>query len=176
MSTTRYHPLLVALHWLIALLIVINLSTGFFVIRTIANSDPAKLGPLGGHMGLGTLVIVLMLVRLITRYFTTHPEPTAHQQQGIGRLRTPMHWALYAVVFVTASAGWLTGAQIAHVYETPGNTLPTDFAQMPTRVIHVWMALVLFLMILLHISAAVRERVRGEKNILSRMWFGRRQG
>jgi cytochrome b561 len=175
MSVTRYHPVLVVLHWLIGLMIVGNLGFGFFVIRTMANSDPAKLEKLAGHMGIGTAVIVLMVIRLITRLLTSHPGPTAHQQQGIGQLRTPMHWALYVVIFGTAIAGWLTGFQIAHLYETPGNTLPADFPQMTTRVIHVWMTLLLFLLILAHIAAAVRERMLGDKAILQRMWFGRRK-
>jgi cytochrome b len=36
------------------------------------------------------------------------------------------------------------------------------------------MALVLFLLILLHIAAAIRERVRGDKTMMSRMWFGKK--
>lgn len=175
MAVLRYHPVLVALHWLIGLMIFANLGFGFFVIRTMQNSDPEKLNALAGHMGLGTLVIVLMVIRLITRYFTIHPEPTEHQREGIGALRTPFHRLLYVVIFITAIAGWLTGFQIAHLYEQPGNTLPADFPAMATRVVHVWMTLVLFLMILLHIAAAIRERMMGERSIMSRMWFGKRR-
>ncbi len=175
MTVTRYHPVLVALHWVLAILIGLQLGFGYFVIGKMANSDPTKLGPLGNHMGLGTLVLALMVIRLITRYFTSHPEPTAHQREGIGQLRTPTHWLLYLVIFVTASSGWYTGYLIAHLYEMPGSTLPPEFAQYPTRIIHVWMALVLFLLILLHFAAAIRERMSGEKNIMSRMWLGKRK-
>jgi cytochrome b561 len=174
MPVTRYHPVLVALHWLLAIMIGFQLGFGYFLIAKIPNSDPAKLSPLALHMGLGTALIVLLVIRLITRFFTRHPGPTAHQQEGIGRLRTPVHWLLYAVALVTAGSGWITGAIIAHLYEVPGNTLPADFAQYPTREIHVWMALVLFLLILLHIAAALRERVNGDKSIMSRVWFGKR--
>ena len=174
MSVTRYHPILVALHWLLAIMIGLQLGFGYFVIGKMSNSDPAKLGPLGNHMGFGTLIIVLMVIRLVTRYFTSHPAPTAHQQQGIGQLRTPIHRLLYVVIFVTALSGWYTGFLIAHLYEVPGNTLPADFAIYPTRVLHVWMALVLFLFILLHIAAAAREKIGGDKTIMQRMWFGRR--
>ena len=176
MSVTRYHPILVALHWLLAIMIGLQLGFGYFVIGKIPNSDPGKLGPLSYHMGFGTAIIVLMAIRLITRYFTSHPEPTASQRKGLGLLRTPIHRLLYLVIFITALSGWITGGIIAHLYETPGNTLPSDFAIYPTRVLHVWMALVLFLFILLHIAAAVRERMTGEKNILSRVWFGKRVG
>jgi cytochrome b561 len=175
MTVRKYHPVLVALHWLLAIIIGLQLGFGYFVIGKMANSDPAKLAPLGNHMGLGTLVIVLMVIRAITRYVTSHPEPTASQREGIGKWRTPVHLLLYGVIFITAISGWFTGFLIAHLYEVPGNTLPADFIQYPTRVIHVWMALLLFLLIVLHIAAAIKERVSGEKDILSRMGFGKRK-
>ena len=174
MAVLRYHSILVILHWLIGLMIFANLGFGFVFIRNMENSDPEKLTALAGHMGMGTMIIVLMLIRLIVRYFTSHPEPTAHQREGVGALRTQFHRLLYVVIFITAIAGWLTGFQIAHLFEQPGNTLPADFPAMNTRVIHVWMVLLLFLMILLHIAAAIRERVMGERGIMSRMWFGKR--
>jgi cytochrome b561 len=174
MAVTRYHPVLVVLHWLIGLMIIANLGFGYFVISKMQNADPEKLKFLAGHMGVGTSVIALMVIRLIVRFFTAHPEPTAHQLQGVGRLRTPMHLALYVVIFITAGAGWLTGAQIAHLYETPGNALPADFPQMTTRLIHVWMTLILFLLILLHVAAAIREKAMGDKTIMARMGFGKR--
>jgi cytochrome b561 len=175
MNVRRYHPVLVTLHWLLAIVIGLQLGFGYFVIGRMSNADPAKLGPLGKHMGIGTAVIVLMVVRLITRYFTSHPEPTASQQEGLGKLRTPVHHLLYIVIFATALSGWFTGFLIAHLYEVPGNTLPADFAHYPTRVIHVWMALLLFLIIMLHIAAAFKERATGDKDILGRVGFGKRK-
>ena len=86
-------------------MIGLQLGFGYFVIGKIPNSDPAKLGPLGNHMGFGTAIIVLMAIRLITRYFTSHPEPTASQREGIGQLRSPIHRLLYLVIFVTALSG-----------------------------------------------------------------------
>ena len=175
MMVLRYHPLLVALHWLLAAMIGIQLGVGYFTIGKMSNADPAKLGPLGNHMGLGTALIVLMAIRLITRFFTSHPTPTASQQQGLGKLRTPVHLLLYAVILITALSGWFTGFLIAHLYEVPGNTLPPDFATYPTRIVHVWMALVLFLLIVLHITAAFKEMMTGDVNILERVGFGKRK-
>lgn len=175
MSVTRYHPVLVVLHWLLAIMIGLQLGFGYFVIGKMANSDPAKLSPLAIHMGIGTGVLALMVIRLLVRFFTSRPAPTPDQRQGIGRLRTPVHIILYVVIFATAMSGWVTGYLISHLYETPGNTLPTDFAQYPTRVAHVWLALILFLLITLHVVAAVKKRISGDRQVLSRMGFGARQ-
>jgi len=40
----------------------------------------------------------------------------------------------------------------------------------------VWMALVLFLLIVLHIAASIKERATGDKSILGRVGFGKRKG
>ena len=175
MTVRKYHPVLAALHWVLAIMVGMQLGFGYFFVGSIPNSDPAKLEALAGHMGFGTIIIVLMFIRLITRYFTTIPEPAASQREGIGKLRTPVHRLLYLVIFVTAIAGWLTGYQIAYLYEQPGNLLPSDFQSMTTRVIHVWMALVLFLLIALHIAAAIKEHATGDKTVLARMGFGKRK-
>ena len=175
MIVRKYHPALVVLHWLLAFMIGMQLGFGYFGVGKMANSDPAKLEALAGHMGIGTAIIVLMFIRLITRYFTSHPAASASQQEGIGKLRTPVHRLLYLVIFITAIAGWLTGYQIAHLYEQPGNILPADFSTMTTRVIHVWMALVLFLLVVLHIAAAIKEHATGDKSVLARMGFGGRK-
>ena len=39
---SRYQPVLVALHWLVALMIIGLLCLGFFVLADMPNSDPRK--------------------------------------------------------------------------------------------------------------------------------------
>ena len=67
----RYHPLLVFLHWLIALLVFAALAAGIF-LKGLPNT-PSKLVPLDIHMTLGTLILFLMIARLYTRYMTKRP-------------------------------------------------------------------------------------------------------
>jgi cytochrome b561 len=175
MEVRRYHLALVILHWLLALLIFVQLGGGYFIIAAMANADPAKLDVLKIHMLVGTLILLLMLIRLTIRLFTAHPLASVSQKSGLGRLRGPVHLTLYLVTLLTAGFGWFTGYLISSVYATSGATLPADFSQYPTRVIHGWLALALFLLIVLHVAAAIRERLAGEKDIFTRMGFGPRR-
>jgi cytochrome b561 len=175
MKVTRYHPVLVALHWLIAILISLQLAGGYFNVAKIANSDPAKLSVLQFHMLGGMVILILMAIRFIVRLRTSHPEPTESQRTGIGRLRTPLHLGFYALVLATVAAGWYTGYLISGAYATPGATLPGDLAQLPSRIIHAWLALALFLLIVLHILAALKEMMSGDVHILGRVGFGKRK-
>ena len=70
---SRYHPLLAALHWILAVLIIAALALGALVMARIPNTDPMKFEALRSHMLGGTLILVLMLVRLVVRIRTRHP-------------------------------------------------------------------------------------------------------
>jgi cytochrome b561 len=49
-QVSRYHPLLVTLHWVLAVLIIAALAVGFFRLAATPNSDPQKIGVLRVHM------------------------------------------------------------------------------------------------------------------------------
>jgi len=66
-QVSRYHPLLVTLHWVLAVLIVAALAIGFFGLSPPPNSDPRKIAVLRVHMAGGMLILVLMGIRFIAR-------------------------------------------------------------------------------------------------------------
>lgn len=70
MAPARYHPALVALHWLLAALIVFSLMKGTFSLKEIPNASPDKLFALRGHMVLGVAILVLMAARFAVRLGT----------------------------------------------------------------------------------------------------------
>src|SRR5690349_4633836 len=66
-QVTRYHPVLVVLHWFLALLISASLTLGALVMAKIPNSDPMKLEALRSHMIGNVGILILMSVRLFVR-------------------------------------------------------------------------------------------------------------
>jgi cytochrome b561 len=72
---SRYHPLLVLLHWLFAALIVAMLCIGFMVLEPMPNIDPQKIDILLIHMSVGILIFALMVVRFVIRMRTSRPAP-----------------------------------------------------------------------------------------------------
>jgi cytochrome b561 len=54
--------LLVALHWLLALLIIAALFAGFFPLAATPNSDPQKIRVLLVHMTAGMTILELLVV------------------------------------------------------------------------------------------------------------------
>jgi len=80
LRVSRYHPILVALHWALAVLIIADLIIGARVLVHIPNDVPRKIEGLRAHMSGGIAILTLMLVRLALRVGTVSPAGSAHRQ------------------------------------------------------------------------------------------------
>jgi cytochrome b561 len=171
----RYHPLLVTLHWLLALLIITMLLIGMFSLKMMPN-NPAKLLPLGFHMTLGIIILVLMLVRLIVRLMTKKPEPATAGNRFLDIIGKLTHYALYFFAILMALSGITTALQAGLfniVFRASGAPLPEDFFVYPVRYVHGYVALILIALIALHFGAAMFHQFFRKDQLLSRMWYGR---
>jgi cytochrome b561 len=63
-NPSRHHPALVSLHWLLALLIMLAMGMGTFVLKEIPNASPHKLGALQSHMIMGFAIGDRLLSRM----------------------------------------------------------------------------------------------------------------
>ncbi len=172
---TRYHPALVALHWVLALALGLALVMGTFSLAELSNASPAKIGALRGHMIVGIAIGALMLVRLLTRMRTTRPAPADHA--GLDKLRGVVHAGLYLAVFLMAASGAATAWQAGLpdiVFGGNGAALPESFAHLWSRAVHGWMAKVIAALVVLHVIGALFHQFGLRDRLLARMWFGRR--
>jgi cytochrome b561 len=172
---SRYHPLLAALHWILAVLIIAALALGALVMARIPNTDPMKFEALRSHMLGGTLILVLMLVRLVVRIRTRHPAAASAGHPLLDRLAWASHRLLYAAVFGQAMTGWLMALQTG-LPGIPfgGGTLPADFWVYPIRMVHYLFSRMLMALIALHIIGALYHTLLLRDGLLRRMLFGRR--
>jgi cytochrome b561 len=172
---SRYHSLLVALHWILAVLIIAALALGALVMVKIPNTDPMKIEALRSHMIGGTLILVLMLVRLFVRVRTEHPAPPSAGHPLLDRLAWASHRMLYVAVLALAISGLIMALQTG----LPGilfggGTLPADFWVYPIRSVHYLISRVLMIVIALHIVGALYHTLLLRDGLLRRMFFGRR--
>ena len=171
---SRYQPVLVALHWLLALMIIGLLCLGFFVLAKMPNSDPHKLDILVWHMTGGMFVLVLMIPRLIIRIWSARPAAAATGSPLLDRLAPIAHGALYVIVFLMIVTGWTTGWLISGVFQPNGPPLPDTFRVFPTFRAHAILAVLLAILIAGHIAAALYHQFVLKDGLLRRMWFGQR--
>ena len=171
---SRYQPMLVALHWLVALMIIGLLCLGFFVLAKMPNSDPGKLDILVWHMTGGMVVLVLMIARLIIRICSARPPAATTGSPLLDRLAPIAHGSLYVIVFLMIATGWTTGWLISGVFQPNGGSLPASFAVFPSFRAHAVLAALLVLLITAHIAAALYHQLVLKDGLLRRMWFGGR--
>ena len=175
---TRYHPLLVALHWILALMIIMGLIMGGFVLSETPNDDPAKLLSLRMHMGAGIAILVLMVIRLAVRLMTAKPPEADIGNALLNTGARAAHWLFYLVVIAMCASGLATANMAglpAIVFGGSGDPLPPDFSAFPPRAAHGALALVLTLLILAHVGAALYHHYGRRDGLIRRMWFGNRR-
>ncbi|WP_375574116.1 cytochrome b/b6 domain-containing protein [Ahrensia marina] len=173
---TRYHPVLVTLHWLLALLIIAALLIGNFALDPIPESDPAKIDALRSHMIGGAVILLLMLVRLVVRLRTEHPPEADIGISALNRIARLAHWALYLLVFALVGSGIamsVLGGLPPIVFGGSGDPLPV-FDELAPRAAHGFFAAALAILILGHIAAAFYHELVRHDGLISRMWFGKR--
>ncbi|HET9471399.1 MAG TPA: cytochrome b/b6 domain-containing protein, partial [Usitatibacter sp.] len=174
---TRYHPILVALHWGLALFIVAALVLGMFVLKEIPNSSPDKLEALRAHMLGGMAILALMIARLVVRLSTARPERATTGVPALDRLAAISHYGFYGLVILMAGTGLAT-AYLADLFRIvlghSGAPLPESFLAFPTRVLHGYIAKLLAGLIALHVAAALYHQYGRKDGLLGRMAFGRR--
>lgn len=175
---SRYHPLLVSLHWLLAVLIILGLILGSNVLAETPNSDPAKLFALMIHMSMGILILVLMIIRLVVRALTKKP-PEADIGNALANQGAKLaHWGFYIVVLAMCASGLAISIATGLpdiVFGGSGEPLPDNFDDLPQRTAHGVLATVLGLLILAHVLAGLFHQFIRKDKLFSRMWFGSRK-
>ena len=102
MSVSRYHPLLVSLHWIIAVLLVVALSMGTLVLENIPNDAPEKINALQGHMIFGVTILVLTIIRLIVKISSAKPAKALTGNSLLDKIGIGVHHAFYVFIILMA--------------------------------------------------------------------------
>ena len=175
-QVSRYHPALVVLHWVLALLITAALALGALGLAKIPNTSPMKLEALRSHMTGGIIILALMLARLAVRMRSAHPAPARAGHRLLDRLAWASHRLLYVMVIAMAGSGLVMALQTGlfdSVFAEKGE-IPGDFWVFPIRTVHYVLSRLLMALIALHAIAALYHAVILRDGLLKRMGFGRR--
>jgi len=175
---SRYHPLLVTLHWVLAALILGALFIGSQVLAEIPNNAPEKLDSLRYHMIIGLVIGALMLVRLVTRFVTQKPPHAETGNVVMNSAARFAHVALYVIVILMVASGIgisLTVGLPDIVFGDSGAALPETFSGIVPRRIHGILSKLLALTILVHIVGWAYHQFILKDGLIRRIWYGDRQ-
>ncbi len=93
---TRYHPLQITLHWLVLILLLAL----FLVGKHMSGlpNDTGKLLPLGIHMTLGLVTLMVIIARLVAHARLPQPVPADTGHPFLDRIGKLVHYGLYVLV------------------------------------------------------------------------------
>ncbi|WP_396329825.1 cytochrome b [Burkholderia anthina] len=171
---TRYTQTAIALHWLIALLIVCGFALGW-VMTDIPGFTPTKLKYFSWHKWIGVTVFALAVVRVLWR--ATHAAPplpgnTPAWQRAVSH---GVHILLYVLMLVIPVTGYLysSAANIPVVYlgivPLPRLIDPDPVLKETFKTLHVSLNYILLALVSLHVLAAIKHQVLDRDGLLSRM-------
>ena len=175
-APTRYHPVSIAFHWLLALMILGSLGMGLYM--TGLPFSPTRLKLYNWHKWAGMTILMLSAARLLWRL--THQPPADAPMPAWQRLAAHgAHWALYALFFAVPLAGWAYSSAAGFpivlygVLPLPDWVAPSRELAEGIKPLHRWLAYALATVITLHVAAALKHHFIDRDGLLHRMRPGR---
>lgn len=105
-NEARYGSVAMALHWIIALLIIGNVCSGFVFNEILGDNDPLRFTLVQLHKPIGLTVLVLSLVRLAWRLVNKVPELPAGMGPVMRILAHGSHYLFYILMIGIPLVGW----------------------------------------------------------------------
>jgi cytochrome b561 len=173
-QVSRYHPPLVTLHWVLAALIIAELTLGFFAHGALSHSKPRNVGILQMHTLGGILILVLMVIRFVCRIWTPVPANAVTGRPQLNRIAPVTHYAFYVLVLLMAGTGLATAVVSGFseiVFDPSGPPLPRMLTIHPTFVAHAVTGKLLICFVVLHVLAACYHQFIRKEALFQRMFF-----
>jgi len=163
------------LHWLVVVMLLGQYSIGW-LMPDVHRGPPGT--PMGLHISLGILILVLVVFRFAWRQAHPVAQDTSLSawQRNLSEL---IHWLLYALVLATTLSGWLfasaRGWAVSLFFVIPLPMLTSQNSILIHRIdgLHQIMEWALFTVITVHVGAALMHQLVYKDRIVQRMWPGK---
>ena len=171
----RDHNRVISLHRVLTMRHHNGSSTGGFPPQAGGQSIFSTIGI---HMIVGIIVLVLLVIRLLVRWTTRHPEWASAGNKFFDWVGNLTHAGLYILTFAMT----VTGIILADQRGIPGKNVWYRFTPTPGSFrrggfslgfFHGGIWTLLLLLIILHVGAALYHQFILKDNLMGRMWFGK---
>ena len=172
----RYPRMAVVLHWIVALLIIALLATGWYMVGTAKNT-PERAFFFNLHKSLGIVAAIVITALIVWRIRHEAPALPATMPKWERMAAVLNHRLFYAFMVLVTAAGYLTSSFSKYGPKLFGIPLPHwgwedaalrgDFAA-----IHRVAALVFAVLIAIHIAAALKHLLLDKDGVFQRMMPG----
>lgn len=173
MSTaTRYTPVAVVLHWLLALAIVGTFSVGFYMADLPFSMTRLKL--YNWHKWAGVTILALSALRLLWR-LTHRPPADVPMPAWQARVAHGVHVLFYIAFFAVPLSGWAMSSAKGFPIVWFGVLPLPDFVPKDKELgdllasVHGWLAYGLAALVIAHVAGALKHHFVDRDGLLARM-------
>ena len=177
MTVQRYTGIAMSLHWLIALMILLSLGVGLYMVEL--KLSPTKLQLYSWHKWAGVTIFALVVIRCVWRLTHTPPPLPADLPRWQQLVAETTHYVLYALMIAIPLTGWLMssakGFQTVYFGVLPIPDLITKNKELgeTLNLVHRYLNYTLIAIIAAHIGAAIKHHFIDKDDVLRRMLPGR---
>jgi cytochrome b561 len=172
-TTERYGIVAITFHWVMALIVIALLCVGLYMVTL--KLGPQKLALFRYHKEFGTLVLMLVCLRLGWRLANITPVLPTSMPRWQQFAAHGTHFLLYALLFALPMTGWLLSSASGFLpsffglFVLPPLFAPDEGLTHLFETIHQWLAYSLIALLCAHIGAALEHHFVEKDNILRRM-------
>ncbi len=170
-SKDHFGFIAILLHWVMAILIIGLLILGIYMVNLPISLEKLKL--YGWHKEYGILALIVVIIRLFWRWFNTLPHLSLPMWEKIAA--RSVHWTFYIFMFAMPITGWIVTsaaglpASFFGFFVLPNLVSPNEQTRILFQEIHKLLGYGLILLIVLHISAALKHHFINRDDILRRI-------
>lgn len=178
-EAVRYTRVAIILHWVIALLLVLQILGGWYVSDNLEGAE--KFAAIQVHKSMGLTILMLSLVRLAWRLGHRPPPPPAGMPGWQKTVAALTHAGFYVLIIAIPLSGWVMASSTPYVvktlwwglFEWPGLPLrgleaskAINDAAGSAHSALVWATIGLWA---LHVAAALKHQFVNRDGVLGRM-------
>ncbi len=173
MTVARYSGVAIALHWLMALMILGSIAVGLYMVEL--DLSPQKLKLYSWHKWAGVTIFLLACIRVLWRLAHPAPPLPANLPRWQHTVAHATHLAIYLLLFAIPLSGWLMssafGFQVVYLGVLPIPDLLAKNKALAEQLkeLHEVLNFTLWILLFLHVVAALKHHVIDRDCILHRM-------
>jgi cytochrome b561 len=172
----RYTRTAIALHWLIAILVIFQFTWGWWMQGIPKQPVGPRVDAFNLHKSIGMTIFALMVVRILWR--SAHRPPPLPELPGWQASAARItHFLLYAALVVQPLSGYLGSEWSGYPVKFFGSTLPAWAGKNVAlkdlmSVVHLATSWVIAATVALHVAAALKHAFVDRNRLLARMGIG----
>lgn len=176
-ALARYHPVAVALHWVLAIALIGLIAMG--LVMTELPFSPLRLKLYNWHKWIAVTVLALSAVRLVWRWVHRPPPLPVRIEAAMPAwqraLHRVVHVGLYALFFAVPLLGWAYSSAAGFPVVWFGVLQLPDFVPVnpdwaeALKPWHRWSAYAMAALIALHVAGAVKHGLIDRDGLVRRM-------